>query len=42
MDAAIEQRDPLVMPIKSYSFLDPIRDDPRFTILLQKMHLSPQ
>jgi adenylate cyclase len=39
MDAAIEQRDPLVMPILSYGFLDPIRDDPRFAVLLQKMHL---
>ncbi len=40
LDEAIEQRDPLIMPIKSYSFLDPIREDPRFAALLQKMHLA--
>ena len=39
LDEAIDERDPLVMPIKSYSFLDPIRDDPRYRRLLGKMNL---
>ena len=39
LDEAIDERDPIVMPIASYSFLDPIRDDPRFSRLLQKMNL---
>jgi len=40
LDRAIDERDPIVMPIKSYSFLDPIRDDPRFHRLLEKMNLE--
>jgi TolB-like protein len=40
MDRAIEARDPIIMPIKSFPFLDPIRDDPRFTALLVKMNLA--
>jgi TolB-like protein len=39
-DKAIDERDPIVMPIKTYSFLDPIRDDPRFHRLLEKMNLA--
>jgi hypothetical protein len=40
LDRAIEGRDPLVMPIKSYQFLDPVRDDPRYRALLRKMNLD--
>jgi serine/threonine-protein kinase len=40
MDRAIEARDPIIMPIKSFPFLDPIRDDPRFVALLAKMNLA--
>jgi serine/threonine-protein kinase len=40
LDRAIEGRDPLVMPIKTYYFLDPIRGDARYRALLQKMHLE--
>ena len=40
MDRAIEARDPMMTPIKSYSFLDPIRNDPRFATLLRKMNLD--
>lgn len=41
LDQAVEQRDPLIMPVKSYPFLDPVRRDPRYEALLQKMHLTP-
>jgi TolB-like protein/Flp pilus assembly protein TadD len=40
LDRAVEARDQLVMPIKSYAILDPIRADPRFLALLHKMHLA--
>jgi TolB-like protein/tetratricopeptide (TPR) repeat protein len=40
MDRAIEARDPIIMPIKSFAFLDPIRQDPRFAALLRKMNLA--
>jgi Flp pilus assembly protein TadD len=40
LDRAIEGRDPLVMPIKTYGFLDPVRGDARYRTLLQKMHLE--
>jgi TolB-like protein len=39
LDEAIEVRDPLVMPIKTYPFLDPLRGDARFQALLRKMNL---
>ncbi|MGB9074906.1 MAG: winged helix-turn-helix domain-containing protein [Terriglobales bacterium] len=41
MDRAVEARDNMMTPIKSYPFLDPIRNDPRFTALLRKMNLAP-
>jgi tetratricopeptide (TPR) repeat protein len=40
MEQAIEDRDPIMIPIKSYPFLDPLRADPRFTGLLRKMNLE--
>ena len=40
MDRAIETRDPIIMPIKSYPFLDPVRGDARYRALLHKMHLD--
>jgi TolB-like protein/tetratricopeptide (TPR) repeat protein len=40
LDRAIDARDQLIMPIKSYAFLDPIRAEPRFRALLRKMHLD--
>ena len=40
MDRAIDARDHMITPIKTYPFLDPIRDDPRYTPLLRKMKLA--
>lgn len=40
LDRAVEARDQLMMPIKSYAIFDPIRADPRFLALLRKMHLD--
>jgi TolB-like protein/Tfp pilus assembly protein PilF len=40
LDRAVEGRDQLMMPIKSYAFFDPIRADPRFAALLRKMNLQ--
>lgn len=42
LERAVDERDQLMMAIKSYAFLDPIRTDPRFLSLLRKMHLEPQ
>jgi TolB-like protein/Tfp pilus assembly protein PilF len=41
MDKAIDNRDSSIIPIKTYPFLDPLRDDPRFVALLRKMNLEP-
>jgi serine/threonine-protein kinase len=40
MDRAIDARDPMMTPIKTYAFMDPIRDDQRFHALLRKMNLE--
>jgi TolB-like protein/Tfp pilus assembly protein PilF len=40
LDRAVEAHDQLIMPIKSYAFLDAIRSDPRFLALLRKMRLD--
>jgi len=40
LDRAVDARDQLMMPIKSYAFFDPIRNDPRFLSLLRKMKLE--
>jgi serine/threonine-protein kinase len=38
-DQAVEVRDPIAVPIKTFPFFDPVRDDPRYRALLQKMNL---
>jgi tetratricopeptide (TPR) repeat protein len=40
MDRAVEGRDPIIMPIKSFPFLDPVRGDARYGALLKKMRLG--
>jgi eukaryotic-like serine/threonine-protein kinase len=39
MDRAVDARDPLIMPIRTLPIFDPIRGDPRFAALLEKMNL---
>jgi hypothetical protein len=41
MERAIDEGDSMIIPIKTYSFLDPIRADPRFLALVHKMNLEP-
>lgn len=41
MDRAVDGRDQMMIPIKTYPFLDSIRADPRFSALLRKMNLEP-
>jgi DNA-binding winged helix-turn-helix (wHTH) protein len=42
LDRAVDGRDQLMMPIKTYAFFDPIRTDPRFHALLRKMKLAAE
>lgn len=41
LDHAIDDRDPIITPIKTNPILDPLRTDPRFAALLRKMNLEP-
>ena len=40
LNRAVDECDQMLMPIKSYTFLNPIRSDPRFAALLRKMNLE--
>lgn len=40
MERAIDERDPIIVPIKTYPFFDPLRGHPRFKALLHKMNLE--
>jgi TolB-like protein len=37
---AIETRDPLIMPVQTYVFFDPVRTDPRYREMLRHMNLA--
>ena len=39
-DQAVEARDPLIVPIKTFPFFDPVRGDPRYRAILRRMNLS--
>jgi TolB-like protein len=41
MERAIDEGDAVIIPIKTYPFLDPLRADPRFLALVHKMNLEP-
>jgi len=41
MARAIDERDSMIIPIKTYPVLDPLRGDPRFPALVRKMNLEP-
>ena len=41
MDRAIDARDRMIVPIKTYAFLDSIRAGPRYLALLRRMNLEP-
>jgi serine/threonine-protein kinase len=40
MEKAVEGRDPIIMPIKTFPFLNTVRGDPRYQALLHKMRLD--
>ncbi len=40
MSRAVDDRDPMMTPIRSYPFFDPIRADQHFAALLRKMNLE--
>jgi TolB-like protein len=42
MERAVEERDAIIVPIKTYPFMDPLRNDPRFVALLRRMNLGSQ
>ncbi len=41
IERAIDDRDPMIIPIKTYPCLDPLRSNPRFQALVCKMNLEP-
>jgi tetratricopeptide (TPR) repeat protein len=42
LDRAVDGRDHMMTPIKTYPFFGPLRSDPRFATLLEKMNLATE
>jgi TolB-like protein/Flp pilus assembly protein TadD len=42
MEQAVNHNDEWIHPLKTYPFLDPLREDPRFGVLLRKLSLEPR
>jgi hypothetical protein len=42
MDRAAAGHDHMMVPLQSYPFLDPIRADPRYIALLEKMNFRTE
>jgi hypothetical protein len=42
MEQAVDHNDEWVHPLKTYPFMDPLREDPRFGVLLRKLSLEPR
>ncbi len=42
LEQAVNHNDEWIHPIKTYPFLDPLRDDPRFEVLLRRLSLEPR
>ncbi|HSA94735.1 MAG TPA: winged helix-turn-helix domain-containing protein [Acidobacteriota bacterium] len=41
IERAIDERDSIIIPIKTYAFFDPLRADPRFQACVRRMNLEP-
>ena len=41
MEQAVDHNDEWIHPLRTYPFLDPVREDPRFLVLLRKLSLEP-
>jgi hypothetical protein len=41
MQRAIDERDSVIISIKTHPCLDPLRGDPRFQALVSRMNLEP-
>jgi tetratricopeptide (TPR) repeat protein len=41
-DRAVDVRDPIVVPVKTFPFFDPVRSDPRYRAILRRMNLSEE
>jgi hypothetical protein len=40
MEQAVHSNDEWIHPLRTYPFLDPLRSDPRFRVLMRKLSLE--